>query len=785
VLFMAEDARALPERPVTCEPSAEGELALKGAPSRWIEYGVRAGVLPGRNLLVVLEVSARKRAHERFSQHKVILERIARGEPLSSLLEALALFIESQSDGVLCSILLFDASAGVLREGAAPSLPVPFRQALAEIPVGPHAGSCGTAAFRRESVITADIETDPLWEGYVLLALENGLRACWSTPILSSHEALLGTFALYAAHPCTPSAEHLELIEVSTKLAALAIERHRGEVALARGEERYRTLFTRNLAGVYRSTLDGRILECNDSFARTLGFDAAEQLIGLQAVQFYLDGEHRVAMIARLREQGSLTNFIQPLKRHDGETIWVLENINYLEGTAGAPDTMMGTLIDISDRKKAEEQLRYMAYYDALTALPNRALFDDRIESCLLQARHSGVALAVLFVDLDRFKVINDSLGHRAGDALLKLVAERLKAAIFDSDTVARRGGDEFLVLLPRLGSSQHVTRVVRKVFSAFEEPFVVDGRDLFVAFSMGISIFPEDGRDAETLVKNAETAMYRAQKLGRDTFQFYAAAMNTTAVERIALETSMHRAVEKGEFVVYYQPLVDMRSGQIDGMEALIRWNHETRGMIGPGEFISLAEETGLIVPIGAWVIRTACLQASEWRERGHRPLRLSVNLSARQFQDPNLVELVEATLQETGLSPSFLEFEITESIAMEDVQESLSTLHRLKALGVRITLDDFGTGHSSLSYLKTFPIDSLKIDRSFIKDIVTNPSDVAIAVASIAFAHGLKLRVIAEGVETQPQLELLRFHACDAIQGFLFSPPIPADDFERLLVA
>ncbi|MEO6327200.1 MAG: EAL domain-containing protein [Thermoanaerobaculia bacterium] len=739
------------------------------------------------DLRVALEdaLEALRKTQSRFQMHTSVLERIARGEPLTAVLRALAEFMEHESDGVLCSILLYDEAAGVLRHGAAPSLPAAVLAALAEVPVGPRSGSCGTAAFRREPVISSDIETDPLWAGYVHLALENGLRACWSTPIFSTQHTLLGTFAIYAPRPGAPGDEHRALVDLSTGLAALAIERHVAEQALAQGEERYRALFTRNLAGVFHSTHDGIILECNESFARTLGFERAEQLIGLQAEQFYVEAGHRAGMLTRLKEHGFLTNVVLPLKRHDGEIIWVLENINYLEGSAKVPGSVMGTLIDITDRKKAEEQLQYLAYYDALTGLPNRTLFDDRIENTLTHARHSGIALAVLLVDIDRLKVINDSLGHRTGDTLLKLVAERLRGAVFDSDTVARGEGDEFLILLPRLGSPKHVALVVRKVFAAFDEPLVVDGRELFVAFSMGISIFPEDGADAETLVKNADIAMYRAKKLGRDTFQFYAAAMNTTAVERIALETSMHRAVEKGEFVVYYQPLVDMESGFIDGMEALIRWNHETRGMIGPGDFIPLAEETGLIVPIGAWVIRTACLQARQWQERGHRPLRLSVNLSARQFQDPDLVQLVEEVLAETGLSPSLLELEITESVAMDDVNESLATLHRLKALGVRITLDDFGTGHSSLSYLKNFPIDSLKIDRSFIKDIATNPSDVAIAVASIAFAHGLKLRVIAEGVETQPQLEILRFHGCDSIQGFLFSRPIPAGEFERLLVA
>ena len=428
-----------------------------------------------------------------------------------------------------------------------------------------------------------------------------------------------------------------------------------------------------------------------------------------------------------------------------------------------------------------ESRLHQLAHTDALTGLPNVHTFHDRIDQALTEAPHTGKTVAVLLIDLNRFKVVNDSLGHRTGDALLKLVAERLRRAFYDADTVARLGGDEFLVLLPHLASPKDVTQVVHRVLDRFKEPFTLGDRDLFVALSMGVSVYPMDGESGEALMKNADTAMYRAKQSGCDGYQFYTASMNERAVERIALESSLHTALERGELVLHYQPIVDVETGEIDGVEALLRWQHPTRGLLPPADFIPLCEETGLIVPIGTWVLRTACRQARAWQDRLKRPLRVAVNLSPRQFRNPDLLRVVEEILVTTGLPPELLELEITETVAMHDIMESQNTLRDLKALGIRITMDDFGTGYSSLSYLKTFPIDSLKVDRSFIQDIATNASDVAITIASITLAHGLNLRVIAEGVETENQLDLLRRHGCDAFQGFLVSRPIPPEEFER----
>ncbi|MEO6323691.1 MAG: EAL domain-containing protein [Thermoanaerobaculia bacterium] len=430
--------------------------------------------------------------------------------------------------------------------------------------------------------------------------------------------------------------------------------------------------------------------------------------------------------------------------------------------------------------KELEKRLHQLAHTDALTGLPNIHTFNDRIDQALTEAPHTGKTVAVLLIDLNRFKVINDGLGHRSGDALLQLVARRLKGAFYDADTVARLGSDEFVVLLPRVASAKDVTQVVHRVLDRFKAPFHLDGRDLFVTVSLGVSVYPMDGDTGEALLKNADTAMYRAKQTGGDGYEFYTASMNAHAIERMALETALHTAIERGELVLHYQPLLDVVSGEIDGVEALLRWQHPTRGLIPPIDFIPLCEETGLIVPIGRWVLRTACLQAREWQLRLNRPLRVAVNLSPRQFRNPELLHEVREILSSTELPPELLELEITETVAMHDVLGSQSTLRDLKALGIRITMDDFGTGYSSLSYLKSFPIDSLKIDRSFIQDLATNASDVAITIASITLAHGLNLRVIAEGVETEQQLELLRQNGCDGFQGYLVSRPVPAAEFE-----
>jgi diguanylate cyclase (GGDEF)-like protein len=424
----------------------------------------------------------------------------------------------------------------------------------------------------------------------------------------------------------------------------------------------------------------------------------------------------------------------------------------------------------------ASEQIEHLAYHDSLTGLPNRALFIDRLIIGLSRAERKHSRIVVLFIDLDRFKEINDSLGHTIGDHLLKLVAERLRTTTRETDSLARFGGDEFTLMLEDVGDVDDATRVAQKIIEALRVPFQVHEQELFVSGSVGLSIFPDDGGDADTLVRNADTAMYRAKEQGRDGYQLYAPAMNVRALERLALEQMLRKALSNHELTIHYQPLIHVEGGDtVFGVEALLRWNHPSLGLVAPAHFISAAENSGLIIPIGAWVLKEACLQAMAWTRSLGMPLIVSVNLSARQFQQPTLVDEVKEALAASELVPSQLELEITESSAMQNAENTVRTLRELKRIGVRISMDDFGTGYSSLSYLKRFPIDTLKLDQSFVRDIVTDSDDGAIATAVLAMGRSLSLEVIAEGVEKEDQLDFLHARGCRRFQGFLFSAPLP----------
>jgi diguanylate cyclase (GGDEF)-like protein len=432
--------------------------------------------------------------------------------------------------------------------------------------------------------------------------------------------------------------------------------------------------------------------------------------------------------------------------------------------------------------QEQKEQIQYQACHDPLTGLPNRRLFQERLTEAIEQAS-PGAVLAVMFLDLDRFKYVNDTLGHAAGDQLLQKVSEKLRQSARGIDTVARLGGDEFTVLLPNLAHAQDACLVATVILQELEQPILLEGNEVFVTPSIGLAFYPRDARDPFTLLKHADTAMFAAKEVGGGRYQTYAPYLYATAAERLDLESKLRKALERGELELHYQPKVDLRSGRMTSMEALLRWNHAEQGMISPGRFVPLAEETGLIVPIGEWVLRTACQQNRAWQAAGYPPLRVAVNLSARQFQQGGLFEMVESVLLETGLEARWLELEITESILMHNTAETILTLERLKRAGVTISIDDFGTGYSSLSYLKDFPIDILKIDQSFVRNIEKVPTNAEIASAVIALGHSLGLCVIAEGVETAAQASFLRSQNCDEIQGYLISAPLPLSKFEQLL--
>jgi diguanylate cyclase (GGDEF)-like protein/PAS domain S-box-containing protein len=469
--------------------------------------------------------------------------------------------------------------------------------------------------------------------------------------------------------------------------------------------------------------------------------------------------------------------------RRDGVVRWVHEHGEYILDEQGAPAKLIGTLLDITERKQAEERLAHLAHHDPLTDLPNRLMLDDRLAQSIAHAERNGRVAAVLFLDLDRFKDINDTLGHSTGDRLLTHVSGRLLECLRTGDTVARSGGDEFIVVLADVAQLDDVTKVANRIVDSFSRPFGIDGRELYASASIGISVFPYDGHDVDSLIRCADTAMYQAKDSGRNNFQFFTANMHAKAVARLSLEGDLRRAIERGQFVLHYQPVLNLASGRVVGAEALLRWNHPDRGLILPADFVPLAEETGLIVSIGEWVLNSACAQAQSWTERGHDPIRVMVNISARQFQERNLGDVIDRALIAADLPADLLELEITESVVMRDTEDTIRSLKSLKAKGLRLSVDDFGTGYSSLGYLKLFPIDTLKIDRSFVRDISVDAFDEAIAAAIVGLARSLHLRVIAEGVETPTQLAFLRRVGCDEMQGHLFSSAVPADEFEALL--
>lgn len=524
----------------------------------------------------------------------------------------------------------------------------------------------------------------------------------------------------------------------------------------------------------------GDISDFNKSACEQLGYQK-QQLCKMSVLEIDIPGLAEIINRLYVKNKSNCGDtFNTEIKKKNGKQISLeiaVRIVNFNNNTYA-----VAVARDISDRKKVEEKIKLLAYHDPLTGLPNRTLFIDRLNVELLNADNHPKTLAVLFLDLDRFKIINDSLGHSVGDWLLKVVSKRLNTFNRDDCIVARMGGDEFIILLTDISHPDEVKTLAQNILDVFQVPFTYDDLELHVTVSIGVSIYPKDGLDVITLMKHADIAMYKSKDKGGNSCQFYDPSMNAQAHEQLILENSLRRALEREEFVVHYQPQVNINTGQIVGVEALVRWQHPDLGLLYPDKFISLAEKTGLIVPIGEWVMRTACRKNKEWQDKGYPAVRVAVNLSTHQFLQMNLVKTVSDILEETGLDPQWLEMEITESIAMYNEDFIINMLDQLRKLGVCISLDDFGSGYSSLSYLRRFPINRIKIDKSFIFDLSNNADDRAIVLAAIAMAKNLRLKVIAEGVETNEQLNFLKEKFCDEAQGFLFSKAVTAEEVESL---
>ncbi|MBW3671694.1 MAG: EAL domain-containing protein, partial [Acidobacteria bacterium] len=546
-------------------------------------------------------------------------------------------------------------------------------------------------------------------------------------------------------------------------------------------ESDYKRLFSMNLAGVYRATMDGILVDCNDTCAHTLGYESATAYLGSSPPSPWLDDDERQELTDRLITEGSLMGVESGMVRYDGVPVWVQQNLS-LVTTPDGNRLIEGTMFDITQKRLAEEKVAYQAHYDGLTGLANPVLFEKRVTAAMEASNSVSRHVALMFIDLDHFKSVNDTLGHNVGNQLLQLVAFRLQRALREGDTVARMGGDEFIVVLGALQKPEDAERVAQKLLDHISRPYLLDGKEFIVTASIGIAVYPEDGSDTETLMRNADVAMYRAKESGRNAIAYGSHAKNEKVIQTMSLENDLRRAIEKREFVLHYQPQVEATTRKIHALEALIRWNHPERGLIMPNDFIPVAEKSNLIVQIGDWVLRTACETLASWNSHSS-DLRIAVNLSPRQFQDESFLRTVRSVLDDTGIEPERLELEVTEGTAMQNPEVAMQILSELKSMGVRLAIDDFGTGYSSLSYLTQFPIDCLKIDQGFIRDIELNGNVSTIISALITLAHKLELGVIAEGVETCEQSKFLIDNHCEQMQGFLFSRPQPIDAIETLL--
>jgi diguanylate cyclase (GGDEF)-like protein/PAS domain S-box-containing protein len=560
--------------------------------------------------------------------------------------------------------------------------------------------------------------------------------------------------------------------------------RRKARMRLQESEEFFRLTFNQAAVGIALLGSDGRVLRTNSKMSQILGYAEIELLQRFfQQLTCDEDLPDELALIARLKA-GEISDYQREkrLIRRDGARVWVSVNVSSMRDLHGN-QRFICVIKDIQRRKQAEEALLRMANHDALTGLPNRVLMQDRLGQAIMHAHRATRQVAVMFIDLDRFKHVNDSLGHDAGDTLIVEIARRLSHSLRESDTVARQGGDEFVVVLPDLAGREDAARVARKLLDNLFQPMLLCGQEVFPSGSIGIAMYPGDGADAATLLKCADSAMYGSKGQGGNHYSFYTAEMGEQAAQHLRMEGALQRALQREEFLLVYQPVVDIGSGIVTGVEALLRWQPVDRPMVSPAEFIPLAEETGLIVPIGDWVLATAMHQQVAWRRAGLPPVRISVNLSARQFLGQDVAQRVAALLEETGCDPAMLTLEITESVLMENPAAATETMGRLAAMGVQLAIDDFGTGYSSLASLKRFPIHSLKIDRSFVMDLTQDADDAAIVNAVIALAHSMKLNVIAEGVETTEQLAFLQQHGCDQMQGYCFSRPVAPQAIAAML--
>ncbi|MBF0109453.1 MAG: EAL domain-containing protein [Magnetococcales bacterium] len=592
------------------------------------------------------------------------------------------------------------------------------------------------------------------------------------------HEKSQLSDLLCTVHDITPTREVEDRLRIATSVFGGALEEVHEHMRITT------KVLENAIEGVVVADARGVIRSVNPAFTRITGFDPLEVIGNPLKSLHHLQQEMELneQLWKSLLEDGVWRGEVWNRKK-SGEAYPQWETIIVIRDRNGTVTNFISIFHDLTEIRASQKELHFKTYHDTLTGLPNRDLFVDRLNQAVVNAQRNNGKVLVIFLGLDHFKKINNSLGHQLGDQLLKDVAARLRTFIREGDTLSRLAGDSFGFIMREIRNTKDAVFVARKISLALSEPFIIEEHKLFLTASTGITLFPEDGEDGATLIKNADMALNRAKITGRDTCTFYKATMGEQANRRLRMEKNMRLGLERDEFVLFYQPKVSLKTGKVVGMEALVRWNQSDAGMVSPGEFIPVAEETGLILPLGEWILRTACRQNRLWKDSGFDRLRMAVNLSARQFRQHDLFDRIQGILRETGLSPGLLELEITESMVMDNVESVITTLNQLRSLGLFIAVDDFGTGYSSLSYLKRFPIHTLKIDQSFVRDLTFDSDDAAIINAIIAMAKSLKMNVVAEGVETEEQLNFLRSENCDEMQGYFFSKPLAAHEFTELL--
>lgn len=708
-----------------------------------------------------------------------ILESVAMGEDPVRVVEKICLFGEQLVSSSVASVMLFDQKKNSLNVFVAPSLPPEAIAMINGLKPGPESGSCANVIYHQSPVFVENTLTDPRWKEIRHLAEILNVCACWSMPVRSAENAVIGTFALSSFESRAPSLFHRKVLEVGAHMIGIVLEQRKHSELL-----RLSASVMENSRDAIMITNGSReILSVNRAFTEVTGY-SAEEVTG-KTPDLLFSGFNKSRIVEdswNLAEyaghwQGETWN-----RRKNGEVYPEWLSISIVKSEGEALSNYIAIFSDISERKAAEGRVAFLAHHDPLTELPNRVLLKDRFEQASVHSLRHGSRVGLMFLDLDNFKIVNDSLGHLTGDAVLVGTGKRLMGAVRETDTVSRLGGDEFVIVLTEMEGTEPISVIASKIMEYFLDPVSVGGLDLSISLSIGIAVSPDDGSDFEQVLRKADIAMYHAKEEGKNTYRFYSEKMNVDITEHLVIRNSLRRGLEQDEFVLHYQPQINLVTGEIVGAEVLIRWNHPELGFLYPDRFIPVAEASGMIFSVGEWVLQKACQQGMLWQQAGS-PVLIAVNLSALQLKRRNIEQTVVDAVARGGLSPGLLELELTESMLIGDTESVCEMIHRLKSLGIGLAIDDFGTGYSNLSYLKRFDASRIKIDQSFIRNMTHNPEDACIVRTIVQMGRNLGLRTIAEGVEKASQLEMLRQMGCDDGQGFYFAAPMEAVSFGRFL--